>query len=169
MAEVSISKAAKLAGISRSHLYEKYIKPGILTVSASADGKKHVDTSELLRVFNTLKGLDSEDSYQDSAKDRSGHLEDDTKDRHGQQLHTALNLVLEEKDKRIRSLQDQLEEARQRERWLQDQVKTTTKLLELKEVAGEALAERAKAIALEAEIAAGRPKGFFSRLFLGKP
>lgn len=175
MAKVSISQAAKLAGIARSHLYEKYIKSGNLTVLTEDDGKKYVDTSELLRVFGTLKKLGSKDSGQDSEKDRSGHLPDEEKDRHGQQLCDSLNLLLEEKDKHIRLLQVQLEEARQREHWLQDQVKTTTKLLEDKrpptapamdsgiEVALEA--ERTMVNALETELAIERRKGFWSRLF----
>lgn len=183
MARVSISQAAKLAGIARSHLYEKYIKSGKLTISTGDDDKKFVDTSELLRVFGTLKGLDSADSSQDSEKDKDGHGQDGEKDRHGQRLYDSLNLLLEEKDKHIRLLHVQLEEARQREHWLQDQVKTTTKLLEDKrppmtsavdsgafedqaaplEAALEA--ERTRANALEAELAKERGKGFWSRLF----
>ena len=183
MAKVSISQAAKLAGIARSHLYEKYIKSGKITVSTGDDDKKFVDTSELLRVFGTLKGLDSGDSSQDREKDRSGHSADEEKDRYGQQLHDSLNLLLEEKDRHIQLLHVQLEEARQREHWLQDQVKTTTKLLEDKRpptapavdpgilenqaVPPEAAleTERTRVNALESELAAERSKGFWSRLF----
>jgi predicted nuclease with TOPRIM domain len=54
MALVSISEAAKLAGISRQHLYKKYIKTGILSVERHFDVPK-VQITELLRVFGELK------------------------------------------------------------------------------------------------------------------
>lgn len=55
MANVSISKAAELAGISRTSLYRTYIKQGKITVSKDTAGKKCIDTAELLRVFGELK------------------------------------------------------------------------------------------------------------------
>ena len=55
MASVSISKAAELAGISRTSLYRTYIKQGRISVSKDSAGKKYIDTSELLRVFGKLK------------------------------------------------------------------------------------------------------------------
>lgn len=55
MANVSISKAAELAGISRTSLYRTYIKQGKITVSKNSAGKKCIDTAELLRVFGELK------------------------------------------------------------------------------------------------------------------
>ena len=55
MANVSISKAAELAGISRTSLYRTYIKQGKITVSKDSAGKKCIDTAELLRVFGELK------------------------------------------------------------------------------------------------------------------
>lgn len=55
MATVSITQAAKLAGVSRSTLYRKYISTGQLSVISDHNGKKKIDTSELLRVFGELK------------------------------------------------------------------------------------------------------------------
>ena len=55
MARVSISKAAELAGISRTSLYRTYLKQGKITVSKDSAGKKCIDTAELLRVFGELK------------------------------------------------------------------------------------------------------------------
>lgn len=52
---VSISKAAKLAGISRQHLYKKYINPGQISVLKDGDNPPMIDTSELLRVFGRLQ------------------------------------------------------------------------------------------------------------------
>ena len=51
MSKVSISQAAKLAKISRSTLYNKYINTGKISVE-TIDDKKLIDMSELFRVFN---------------------------------------------------------------------------------------------------------------------
>lgn len=55
MSKVSITKAAKLAGISRTTFYEKYIKKGKISISQDSKGQKEVDVSEILRVFGTLQ------------------------------------------------------------------------------------------------------------------
>lgn len=52
---VSISEAAKLAGVSRTTLYKKYIAQGKLTVLKNAKNLPEIDTSELLRVFGVLQ------------------------------------------------------------------------------------------------------------------
>lgn len=56
MSLVSVSQAARLAGISRQHLYRKYIKPGEISVQRDGKGDPVIDTSELLRVFGRLVG-----------------------------------------------------------------------------------------------------------------
>lgn len=56
MALVSVSQAARLAGISRQHLYRKYIKTGEISVQRDDKGDPMIDTSELLRVFGKLEG-----------------------------------------------------------------------------------------------------------------
>lgn len=56
MPKVSISEAAKLAGISRKHLYEKYINQGTISVSREEAKKPLIDTSEILRIFGVLHG-----------------------------------------------------------------------------------------------------------------
>lgn len=60
MAQVNISEAARLAGISRSHLYRHYLKPGKLSLSKNDLGQPVIVTSELLRVFGTLQGDSSQ-------------------------------------------------------------------------------------------------------------
>lgn len=55
MSKVSISKAAKLAGVSRTTFYENYIKKGKISISQNSKGQKEVDVSEILRVFGTLQ------------------------------------------------------------------------------------------------------------------
>jgi len=54
MNKVTITKASKLAKVSRSHFYKKYIKTGVLTVDRSNPDKPLIDVSELLRVFGEL-------------------------------------------------------------------------------------------------------------------
>lgn len=56
MALVNVSEAARLAGISRSHLYRHYLKQGKLSLSKNELGQSAIETSELLRVFGTLQG-----------------------------------------------------------------------------------------------------------------
>ncbi|TLM24468.1 helix-turn-helix domain-containing protein, partial [Acinetobacter baumannii] len=59
MAKVSISEAARLAGISRPTIY-KLINSGQLNfTSVVKAGKtvKNIDTSELIRVFGTIANL----------------------------------------------------------------------------------------------------------------
>ena len=55
MALVSISKAAKLAGINRSNFYTSYLNQGKISVVRDERNRPCVDTSELLRVFGSLK------------------------------------------------------------------------------------------------------------------
>jgi hypothetical protein len=56
MALVNISEAAKLAGISRTHLYKKYLASGILSKTTDEQGSSVIDTAEILRVFGKLHG-----------------------------------------------------------------------------------------------------------------
>lgn len=53
MNKVSITQAAKLAGISRSYLYRKYINNGLISVEKE-DNQKFIDISELIRVFGDM-------------------------------------------------------------------------------------------------------------------
>jgi len=50
--QLSISQAARVANISRSHLYQKYINQGLISTSETLDGTKFIDASEVARVFN---------------------------------------------------------------------------------------------------------------------
>lgn len=60
MAKVSISEAARLAGISRSALYRGYISQGKLSVERDYRNAPIVDTSELLRVFGDISKATTE-------------------------------------------------------------------------------------------------------------
>jgi DNA-binding LacI/PurR family transcriptional regulator len=115
MSKVSISQAAKLAKISRSTLYNKYINTGIISVETVED-KKLIDMSELFRVFNNNITQDSNDTPINTVADS---------------VEQAGNTA---KDKIISLLEKQLQEAKEREEWLKAQLEKTTHLLEDKTV-----------------------------------
>ena len=117
MSKVNLTQASKMAKISRSTLYNKYIKNGLITVEV-IDDKKMIDVSELLRVFSTVQSGDQQ--IQPSTPDSTENKQEDTS-----------------QDKIIKMLEDQLLEAKDREEWLRSQItelteltKQNTKLLE---------------------------------------
>lgn len=57
---VNITEASKLAGVSRTYLYKKYINTGTLSVTKDERGHKVIDVSELIRVFGKLKGVNDD-------------------------------------------------------------------------------------------------------------
>ena len=124
MAKVSISKAAQLAGISRSALYKTYIEQGKISLSKDAKGRKSIDTSEILRVFGELK-VDSKSVSVDNTKTVN------------QTQEVSTNT---EKDFEIKLLKSQLEEAKrrgqeaqEREAWYKAKIDTLTDSLKLLE------------------------------------
>ena len=52
---LTISDAAKAAGLSRSQLYAGYIKTGKITVDRADSKKPKIDTAEIIRVFGTIQ------------------------------------------------------------------------------------------------------------------
>ena len=68
---VSVSEAARLAGIARSSLYKSWIDKGRLSVTTDVRGRPAVDMSELLRVFPDIRIGNSMDV---SSGDTIGHL-----------------------------------------------------------------------------------------------
>jgi DNA-binding LacI/PurR family transcriptional regulator len=115
MSKVSITQAAKLAKISRSTLYNKYINTGMISVETVED-KKLIDMSELFRVFNNNITQDSNDTPINTVADS---------------VEQAGNTA---KDRIISLLEKQLQEAKEREEWLKAQLEKTTHLLEDKTV-----------------------------------
>ncbi len=63
---VSISEAARLAGISRSTLYRVYIRSGKISTVENDRGQPGIDTSELARVFKVLPGVATDATESDS-------------------------------------------------------------------------------------------------------
>ncbi len=62
MAKVSISEAARMAGIARSTLYRVYITTGKISIEKDHLGKPVIDSSELLRVFPELSATEKQDN-----------------------------------------------------------------------------------------------------------
>jgi|GEM_PF-1483404 len=161
MAKVSISEAARLAGISRQHLYKRYINSGALSVEKDGENPPVIDTSELIRVFGELK-----------AEGQPVILSDND---------CALPTEIKTLRRELADRDVQLQEAREREAWLRQHISEMTgalRLLENKDKTGELQTQLNKARdlvrqyrkALEEErdaLDAERSKSFFSRLFNG--
>lgn len=104
MTQLSLSAAAKAAGISRSTLHD-HIKTGKISVHISGQGRRTVDTSELLRVYGALQGIPDGSAGHFRAvpdtpagRDLSGRLAVLEAENRG------LQALLQEKDSRIEEL-----------------------------------------------------------------
>lgn len=121
MARVSITEAARLAGIGRSSLYQTYINKGAISVSKDSAGKKFIETSELLRVFGELTGNTTE---------QTPDIQSQTVERAEVLTVTPIETA---KDIEIKMLREQLKKSEQREQWLQSQVQGLTDTMKLLE------------------------------------
>ena len=110
MARLSVSEAIKQSGVARSTFYSKYINKGLISVSVS-DGKKYIDSSELVRVFPELDNRTTKNSPSDTESNSIVHPE---------------NTLLKMEIKLLREVLDKTEQDKQ---WLKDQ--NTTLLLRL--------------------------------------
>ncbi|MGB1257959.1 MAG: hypothetical protein ACPG51_18950 [Thiolinea sp.] len=139
MANVSLTQAAKLAGVSRATLYRKYINTGEITVTTSRDGKKQIDTSEIIRVFGEIKGTEELTPTQPTDQIRQPETRQDTvsgtKKRQletpsdNQALHSEIALLKE----RLKASEKETESLRQDKQWLQSQVEGLTEGIKLLE------------------------------------
>ena len=121
MALVTITDAARLAGISRQYLYKAYIKTGKLSVDRDSKGSPVVDTAELLRVFGTLNG-----DWMDAPVDDDGlHVETTEKEVDIK----VLSVELAAKDEIIRRLERQVADGGEREAWLRQQLERAQAVL----------------------------------------
>lgn len=169
MARLTISEAARQAGISRQYLHTKYIKPGTLTTFKDELDRPYVDSADLLRVFSgRLPGPKTSVTPDDSSLRQYG-LHNTTSE--NDSSHAVLHAE-------VQVLRQQLQSAQDRERWYQSQVESLTGAIKLLEHRGAASplpvdtakveAERARVAELEAQLTAERSRGFFSRVFGGK-
>lgn len=75
MAKVSVTEAAKLAGVARSYFYKRYIDSGEISIERDYRGNPLVDVSEILRVFGELKG-----QVEDTSRTLESTVDDNKKD-----------------------------------------------------------------------------------------
>lgn len=152
MAKLSITEAARQAGICRQYLYTKYIKPGALTVHKDEQDKPYIDSAELLRVFDgRLPGPKQSvtvDASQQAVSRRSATVVNDS---HTVELQAEVKALREQ----LTAAQEREKSTQARERWLEqtvDKLTDTIKLLEHRPADQPAQAPR---------------RGFFARLFGG--
>jgi len=105
MALITISETARLTGKNRTTIY-KYINNGKLSVVASVDGVKKLDTSEILRVFPDCKIIEKQQHGDNVTQQQSTHEIDTLKQEvsHLKELMRAQKDLLVEKDKRNEDL-----------------------------------------------------------------
>ena len=119
MNKLTVSQAAKLIGISRQHLYKKYINTGILSTIKEFD-KLLIEFSELLRIFPDI----SLDTSNDNNIDNNLQFLTPKNDN--------FTSILDSKNQTINILEKQLAESKIREEWLKTQLEKTTYYLENK-------------------------------------
>jgi hypothetical protein len=119
MNKLTVSQAAKLIGISRQHLYKKYINTGVLSTIKEFD-KLFIEFSELLRVFPDISIDTSNDNNLDNNLQFFTPKNDD------------FTNTLDSKNQIINILEKQLAESKIREEWLKTQLEKTTYYLENK-------------------------------------
>ena len=128
MAKVTVTEAARLAGIARQHLYRAYINTGKMSIDKDFNGRPVVDTSELVRVFGELKGSFDDDGkrHKETVEKANinmvSHNEIDAKD----EVIALLKQELEESKAREKEI---LEKADARELWLRQQLERAQAVL----------------------------------------
>ena len=103
MNKVTITEAARLAGISRQHLYRGFINTGKISVIKDND-KSVIEISELLRVFPDAKIVTTDS------------------DTTPQQETIRNDNVTSDNSELVTMLKTQLAEAKEREEWLKQQI-----------------------------------------------
>ena len=110
MAKVTVTEAAKLAGIGRQQLYRGYISTGKISVERGHQDRPQIDTAEILRGFGEIKGTP------EATQNGQDYI--------GVKRHqdNELEVVFQAKDEVISGLREQLREASEREAWLRQQL-----------------------------------------------
>ena len=117
MAKVSVTEAAKLAGVGRQQLYRGYISTGKISVERDHQGRPMIDTAEIIRVFGVLQ----------ATPDATQNVQEATVDK--RPLNSGLQAYLETREEIIETLKEQLSEAKEREVWLRQQLERAQAVL----------------------------------------
>lgn len=112
---LTITQAIEQSGISRTHFYGHYIKKGLISVTEE-NGKKFIDSSELVRVFPDLTGVQSPDIQIQTDVHAPGQGESEQSVQSGQ--HEL-----------VKSLEKQISELQSDKAFLQSQVVSLTNRL----------------------------------------
>lgn len=121
MAKVSVTEAARLAGLGRQQLYRGYISTGKISVERDHQDRPQIDTAEIIRVFGEIKATPKATPE----ATQNGHQET-IKKRH---MDSELQAVFEAKDEVISELRERLREAGEREGWLRQQLERAQAVL----------------------------------------
>lgn len=135
MPQVSVSEAARLAGISRSHLYKNYIKQGLISIVRNHQGQPQIDVSELLRVFGEIQKnthLSSKTQVEDRSKIqvRTPKIQLKTQEN---TTETQVQIQVAALESELKLLREQLAKADEREQFYQQQLKNLTQTIKLLE------------------------------------
>lgn len=115
MNKVTITEAIKMAGVSRSHFYKKYINNNEISVEIK-DDKKFIDISELIRVFGSTLKVENKNSTQNTTGDSKNTPK--TPNNNERIIELLENQVAELKTE----LKNRDAEAKNREIWLQNKI-----------------------------------------------
>ncbi|MBU2788733.1 hypothetical protein HFQ13_11075 [Acidithiobacillus sp. VAN18-1] len=118
MAKVTITEAARLAGISRITMYRKYIRTGVISVERDRDGNPQIDISELVRVFGEIH-QDTQSNSSDTQKEQYDTVLNDPVCRAELAACKAL----------LASKEDELRRSLEREAWLQARIEASEQRL----------------------------------------
>ncbi|MBU2805396.1 hypothetical protein HF283_09805 [Acidithiobacillus ferrooxidans] len=121
MAKVNITDAARMAGKSRSYFYEKYINTGAISVETDREGRKVIDTAELVRVFGNIATDDTSDDEANNSAQQTD-TEKDSKIAALQAQNDVLREYLHAQEKHLQEKEREVE-------WLREQVGKATALL----------------------------------------
>lgn len=137
---VNITKAAKLAGIGRETLYKNYISKGKVSVSRDERNRPVIDTSELLRVFGSLQGVEATPHTTPTTPQQptpnNTHLDHTTLHPKNTELLEQLAQLKAENSQlkeRLEESKEQLEESKEREGWQRGQIEKLTDTIKLLE------------------------------------
>jgi hypothetical protein len=120
MAMLSITEAARQAGVSRQYFYTKYLKAGMISVNRDTP-EPRIDSDDLLRVFNgVLPG----------PKVKVESIEESVRDSSSRTVPIKEEMIITELLSTIADLRQQLEFAQDREIRLWSQIENLTNALQ---------------------------------------
>jgi hypothetical protein len=128
MAKVTVTEAAKLAGIARQHFYRAYINTGKISVDREDNGRPLVETSELIRVFGELKASHHGDKKRHEENQKNDNTDGELQG-NPDQKDEIIALLQQQVDELKAREKDLVEKAEAREAWLRQQLERAQAVL----------------------------------------